>query len=302
MNFIAFDFETANRKYSSPCSIGIALCCNGVIEKQYHSLINPESDFDPMNIQIHQITPGMVSNAPIFPTVWDDIRPLFETYPAVAHNAQFDKGVLEATLARYGIRKPKTTYYCTYSLAKANSIPIAHYKLPNLCEYFGIDLMNHHCSCDDACACAQIFMKMLQHPEYDISPYVLKSHQNEWKSKTPEYAEADIDKYDDTEEVVFKGKSFVITGDVYGIPRAQLKAIIEALGGCVKTAISRKTNYLIVGMQDKSVVLDADHAKSTKVLAAEKLKANGADIKIISDEYFMKIIGGKNRHDRPVNV
>jgi len=54
--FITLDFETANSDLSSICQIGLVHFKNGEILKKWGSLIDPEDDFDFMNISIHGIT------------------------------------------------------------------------------------------------------------------------------------------------------------------------------------------------------------------------------------------------------
>lgn len=54
MNFIAIDFETANEKRDSACSIGLTVVKNNQIIEQKYYLIKPnELRFAPINISIH---------------------------------------------------------------------------------------------------------------------------------------------------------------------------------------------------------------------------------------------------------
>lgn len=51
MNYISIDFETANEKRNSPCSIGVVVVKNGEIVEKIHHLIKPkEMRFMPINI------------------------------------------------------------------------------------------------------------------------------------------------------------------------------------------------------------------------------------------------------------
>lgn len=60
-DFVAVDFETANARRSSACSIGIAAVKGLKVVETYHSLIRPEfGRFSGVNIRIHGITPDMV--------------------------------------------------------------------------------------------------------------------------------------------------------------------------------------------------------------------------------------------------
>ena len=107
MNFIAIDFETANEKRNSPCSIGIVVVKNGEVTERIHHLIKPkEMRFMPINIGIHGIRPKMVENELEFDKIWEKIKHYFDNNLIIAHNAAFDISVLRNTLALYNIEAP----------------------------------------------------------------------------------------------------------------------------------------------------------------------------------------------------
>jgi hypothetical protein len=58
INFTAIDFETANRKRTSACSIGLAKFRAGKLEDTFYELLSPdEGIFEAINMAIHGITP-----------------------------------------------------------------------------------------------------------------------------------------------------------------------------------------------------------------------------------------------------
>jgi tetratricopeptide (TPR) repeat protein len=63
-DFIALDVETANADFASICSIGLAHFKSGELFKTLTILVDPEDDFDPINISIHGITPDAVAGKP----------------------------------------------------------------------------------------------------------------------------------------------------------------------------------------------------------------------------------------------
>ncbi len=99
VEFIAIDFETANRKRESACAVGIAVVSNGVVVGQTSTLINPDSEFSPYNVAITGIRPEDVVGAPYFPEVWDVLSPVLAGRTIVAHVATFDLGVLRQAVA-----------------------------------------------------------------------------------------------------------------------------------------------------------------------------------------------------------
>ncbi len=119
MNFVAIDFETANEKRNSPCSIGIVVVKDGKIVEKVHYLIKPkEMRFMPINIGIHGIRPHMVKDELEFDKIWEKIKGYFNNNLVIAHNASFDMSVLRSTLKLYNIKMPSFEYICTMKLSK----------------------------------------------------------------------------------------------------------------------------------------------------------------------------------------
>ena len=98
-NFAAIDFETANGQRSSICSVGLVVVSDGEIVERVHRLIHPTPNYyyRYFTEQIHGISEADTHDAPRFPEVWEnEIAPLIEGLPLVAHNAPFDEGALRA--------------------------------------------------------------------------------------------------------------------------------------------------------------------------------------------------------------
>ena len=88
-DFAAIDFETANGYPSSVCSVGIVVVRGGRIVDRFYSLIQPEPNYySPMCVRVHGLTSRDTDEAPIFPRVWEQVEPLIEGLPLVAHNSR----------------------------------------------------------------------------------------------------------------------------------------------------------------------------------------------------------------------
>lgn len=74
MNFISIDVETANPDFSSICQIGVVDFKNGIVNREWQKLIDPEDFFDPINVSIHGIDENDIKNSPIFPDVYDELK------------------------------------------------------------------------------------------------------------------------------------------------------------------------------------------------------------------------------------
>ena len=168
--FIAFDVETPNRRNDRMSAIGITVIEDGVISRQYDSLIDPETHFDYFNVKLTGISEKSVRNAPKFPELWAQIRPLMESGLIVAHNAVFDMGVLKKCLQDYGITwKPYVHYICTVQMGR-RLLPGMSHSLNVLCDHYGISL-DHHQAGSDSRACAEILLRYLESGA-DVRPYI----------------------------------------------------------------------------------------------------------------------------------
>lgn len=156
-SFIAIDFETANAKRHSACAVGLVKVVDNKIVDKYYSLIRPEPlEFNPINIQIHNITANHCATAPLFNQVYLDIVEFIEDLPLYAHNMSFDKSVLEKSCEYYGINPYPFEYNCTMQLYKSKFKDLESYTLPNLASKFLNKEFIHHHALEDAHVCAEL--------------------------------------------------------------------------------------------------------------------------------------------------
>lgn len=162
LNFVAFDFETANRFSSSVCALGLAFVNEGVITDKKYWLIKPiPSRFEGINMSIHGIRPEDVVTAPTFGELWSEIEPHFEGQHLVAHNAAFDIGCLKASLNTHRLQFPNAYYYCSMYSSRKILSDLPRHRLNLLAEYYGLDINHHHAE-SDAIACAEIMIRLCQ--------------------------------------------------------------------------------------------------------------------------------------------
>ena len=89
-NFAAIDFETANDKRTSVCSVGIVIVRNGKIINKIYRLIRPRPNYyTQWTTTVHGLTYSDTEEAEDFPEVWAEIKPLIDGLPLVAHNSPF---------------------------------------------------------------------------------------------------------------------------------------------------------------------------------------------------------------------
>ena len=160
--YIAFDVETPNYANDRISAIGISVIEDGRVSRDFYTLVNPEARFDPFNIRLTGITPGMVADKPSFPELWELIEPVMGSGLLIAHNAPFDMSVLAQCLNDYRIEwRPVAEYACTCAMGRVCYPNLYNHRLDTLCEYLQLDL-NHHNAGSDSRACAELLLDYMR--------------------------------------------------------------------------------------------------------------------------------------------
>jgi len=152
--FVAIDFETADHGADSACAVGVVRVEGLKVVAREALLIRPPRP-RVMFTHVHGITWLMVKDAPVFRDAWARVAHLLDgvTFLA-AHNAPFDRGVLNACCTAHGVASPALPFVCTVQLARRRWA-MKPANLPAVCRRLGIGLIHHNAG-SDAEACARI--------------------------------------------------------------------------------------------------------------------------------------------------
>ena len=160
MNFTSIDFETATGYRNSACAVGIVTVENGQVVEKYISLIQPpENRIWSKFTEIHGISWRDTLNAPTFAELYPELRQRLFGRTLVAHNASFDRDVLQQTMAHYGLDYADLQlpdWECTLKIYRAKGFKPAN--LAACCDRLNIPL-NHHEALSDALACAELYLR-----------------------------------------------------------------------------------------------------------------------------------------------
>lgn len=163
MEYVAIDFQTANRLRSSACSIGLVSVKDGKIVDTFYSLIRPDIlHFDKENIALHGITEDMVKGKPYFYELWPLIKEKIKGKTLVAHYAKFDMEVLADTLESNDIPFPSCQVLCTCVLSQAMFPEMPNHRLQDVTEKIGFNLEQRFNAMANARACVAIMEYALQ--------------------------------------------------------------------------------------------------------------------------------------------
>lgn len=223
----------------------------------------------------------------------------------VAHYLPFDGYALRDNLARYQIQPSSNQLLCTYQLSKRLLLGQSSYSLDSLCDYFRIDLTNHHHALGDARACAELMLKLVD--QFDlvdfetlfektrirpgvISPDNYRSSLVYNKSKSHgrslDLREIEVNEYANQENP-FYGKNIVFTGKLNLFSRKEAAQLVANKGGMPQNGITNETDYIILGDFQNVMI---KNNKSTKLKKAEEMISQGKELEIISEEDFIKML------------
>ncbi len=154
--FVALDFETADHGPDSACAVGLVRVEAGQVVHREGLLIRPPRSRI-LFTGIHGISWPMVATAPTFADVWPRLVPLLDEAGFIAaHNAPFDRRVLQACCAAAGLEPPALPFVCTVQVSR-KKWGLKPNNLPAVCRRLGIGLI-HHNAASDAEACARIVL------------------------------------------------------------------------------------------------------------------------------------------------
>lgn len=274
MNFTAIDFETANNIRHSICQIGICRVENGVLVYSESILVQPpENDFSHWNIAIHGISPDLTENKPFFPEIWNNIKHHFHNQVVVAHNTDFDLDCLFKTLKYYNLEFPKIESECTYRISGLNLIDLA--------ESLNVEVLKHHNALNDALMCVDSYIKLINGEKPDLQKITVKEQKPFFSGHerlSGNVLKPDLENTDLNSP--FYSKKIVFTGVLDKIGREEAAQIVKKMGADIDTGISKKTNFVIIGIG----------AGPSKLKKIKEYNEAGSNIKMIYETEFLEII------------
>ncbi|EMI54816.1 exonuclease domain-containing protein [Rhodopirellula sallentina] len=328
MDFTAIDFETATRRSDSACQLAAVRVRGGEIVDSDCWLIRPRPFYiSPQNIQIHGITPAMVRDQPEFGDLWPAIAETLGDDCLIAHNASFDLGVLIACLQTHGHPVPEMHYSCTRAIAKRTWPTLPRFGLKPISDWLGVRF-KHHDALEDSIACAKIAIAAAEESgassleELEATLKLSRGKAGEWGKKGPSAARKsqrrsapqisrpvdssgteiltsqaglDLQRLFVRAEFIrpLAGQRVVFTGTLTRIAREDAEQLTLCSGGKCLSSVSRRTNLLVVGKTDPRTARSG-RTLSTKEEKARGLIAEGADVRIVSEDEFLGLISASD--------
>lgn len=164
--YAVIDTETTGGtpRFSRLTDISIFISDGVQVLDEFSSLINPGIPIPPFITQLTGIDDEMVAGAPRFEEIAKRIVEITENAVFVAHNVNFDYGMLlhEFASLRYSYDRKKL---CTVRLARKFLPGHRSYGLGNICADLGIPIVGRHRARGDAEATVELFHLIYEQSE-----------------------------------------------------------------------------------------------------------------------------------------
>ena len=301
-SFIVLDIETTGVNCKEDKLIEIAAIRYDSFKETcvFSSLINPQMILPDAITRLTGITPIELEAAPVWESIQRDFVAFIGTLPLVGHNiCGFDIRFIEKAIG-YKITAPIID---TLDLARRVFPELPSHKLTYLNSALSIGSQNAHRALDDVRTTFAVLEKCLQELTCEgsvaINSCVCEAQQKTEKPVSRKYGEyvnikaisptcTDIDT-----SCPLCEKNIVFTGTL-SIPREEAMQLAVNAGANLKTSISGKTDYLVIGTQDKNIVGD-DGLSSKEERALELNQSGKANIKMITEAEFLALAEQKEQ-------
>ncbi len=178
--YVILDTETTGLfKNDRIVEIGAIVIQGDDILEEWSTLVNPNRDLGPMHI--HGITPSMVSMAPGFAEIANDLARLLNGRTLVCHNAHFDMRMLSQEFNRLGIQVSLGAPFCTMIAAKRQLG--GGFSLADTCDALDIQVSEAHSALGDSRMTRQVFMELKQ-DEQETSMVEIEYNKEKKPSRT----------------------------------------------------------------------------------------------------------------------
>ena len=278
MRFVAIDVETANPNMSSICQIGMVLFENGVEVRSESIFVDPQTWFDPINVNIHGIDESMVEGAQTFEQLNDWLCGWTAGEIVVCHT-HFDRIAVAKACEDCSVAALTCTWLDTPRVTRRAWPQFAQrgYGLANIADHLGF-VFEHHDAREDARTAGLVMLRAITESGQDLTEWIRRASQ-------PIGSGPAIARVGDGDGGLV-GETIVFTGALQ-VPRRDAADRAADAGADVQPGVTKKTTMLVVGDQDIAKL--NGHDKSGKHSKAEALIKAGQPIRIVGESDFMAL-------------
>ena len=280
-DFVVVDVETANADLASICQIGIASFHDGGLADAWVSLVNPEDEFNPINVSIHGIDERRVKDAPNWAGVLPNVTSRLQSRIVVSHTP-FDRLALTRACERSNMAACMCTWLDSARVVRRAwpEFSKSGYGLSNVAAHFGIEYQAHD-ALEDARSAGELLLRAIAETGLGVEQWLTRVQQPIDPTAVHGY------RRDGNPDGELFGEVLVFTGTL-SLPRHEAANAASASGCRVDSGVTKHTTLLVVGDEDVRVL--NGHETSSKHRKVEDLIAKGQPIRILGESDFRRIV------------
>jgi len=275
LSFVVIDFETGNKNPWTACELAAVVVEDGIVVDQAEWRLNPKEYIEFSHI--HGIRNEHVLHSPTFAEAFNDIRTFIEGRLVIAHNAEFDLGILKACCEKDGLPQLEFVSLCTLTMAICAYPYLPKYKLGFLAEIL-TNKKPDHSAINDVLATVDILMRICQKMDITSNAQLY----SEFKKYAGTPTKKLISKRPSSKKLVpfpetheLWGKNICAAGPFERFDREYLVEICTLLNTTLSPRVAIKTDILIVGdhvQRDNKQLLKAQEIGDTDILTISELE------------------------------
>ena len=159
-SMVILDCETTGGKatYHRIIELGYMIIDDGQCIHRHQQFINPETSIPPGIQKLTGIRPDMLSDAPRFRDIAEELLTILKDRILVAHNARFDYGFLKNEFKRCGLNY-KSKQLCSVKFSRRLYPQFRRHGLDQIIKRFHFNIEHRHRAFDDAEIIHRFFLK-----------------------------------------------------------------------------------------------------------------------------------------------
>ncbi len=163
-DYVVLDLETTGFSPTNDAIIEVACIKYRSFQEvdRFSTLVNPQRKVDTRICKLTHISNEMLTQAPIFAEVAEQLITFLTNEVIIGHNIRFDLNFLYDNLLKNCHAILNNAYLCTMSLAKTLPLTtLTRYRLCDLVEYFHLENSNAHRAWSDCEATNACYLEMV---------------------------------------------------------------------------------------------------------------------------------------------
>ncbi len=292
--YVILDTETTGKNQYKDKAVQVSAIrydVSGTPIETYDTYLAVDRPISPEATAVNHISRRKLRGAPAPTEAKDGFLRFIGDDLLIGYNVTFDLRILSNT---FGIDFTGREYVDALKIAKGFFFFLPDCKLETVASYIGFTPRgSFHNALADCEAVAAVLADVSADLSCHIRSFAPSVPHSRWARKEfhVEPREMTADEVITLAHHPFFGKRIVFTGDL-SVTRQEAAQMVSDVGGAVKSSVSRKTDYLVVGVQDVKVV-GTDGMRGKEEQAHELNKAGKANIQIIDEAMFFDLLRGK---------